>query len=88
MTGSCFAVSCALKLNVEVDGDVEWIRTEVVTSPGVSDPLQRHRFEVTRSRNKPAKILRSELLRAREEHTLVPGKLKSTTRRGAKLLEE
>ena len=48
-----------LKLNVEVDGDVEWIRTEVVTPPGVSDPLLRHRFEVTGSRNKPATILRS-----------------------------
>ena len=48
-----------LKLDVEVDGEVEWIRTEVVAPPGVSDPLQRHRFEVTRPRNRPAKILRS-----------------------------
>ena len=35
-----------LKLDVEVGGEVEWIRTEVVTPPGVSDPLQWHRFEV------------------------------------------
>ena len=52
-------VRSELRLNVEVDGEVEWIRTEVVTPPGVSDPLLRHRFEVTRPRNKPAKILRS-----------------------------
>ena len=48
-----------LKLDVGVDGEVEWIPTEVVTPPGVWDPLLRHRFEVTRPRNKAAKILRS-----------------------------
>ena len=48
-----------IKLDVEDGGEVEWIRTEVVTPPGVSDPLLRHRFEVTRPRNEPTEILRS-----------------------------
>ena len=47
-----------LKLDVEDDGEVEWIRTEVATPPSVSDPLQRNRFKVMRLRNKPSKMLR------------------------------
>ena len=52
--GTLLCSELHLKLDVEVDGEVEWIRTEVacrIHSYG--------RFEVTRPRNKPAKILRS-----------------------------
>ena len=77
-----------LKLNVEVDGDVEWIRTEVVTPPGRVGSTPKTQVRGHEIKKQTSKDLEIELLRAREEHTLVPGKLKSTTRRGAKLFEE
>ena len=63
-------------------------RTEVVTPPGVSDPLPLAQVQGHEIKKQTSQDLEIELLRARGEHTLVLEKLKSTTRRGAKLLEE
>ena len=48
-----------IQLTVENGGEVEWLRTDVVTFPSVSDPIQRQGFWVMRPRSKPIKVLRS-----------------------------